>query len=404
MYLCILIMIHFDTIILGAGASGLIAATESARKGSKVLVIDHAKEVGKKLLISGGGKCNVTNRKISWKDYFGENPEFCKNALQKYRIENVLDILQKAEIEIEEREYGRVFCRQGAKQLVNYLAKTANVSGASFLLETTITEVTKIENAFIVKTSKGDYVADNLLVATGGLACPQIGATDIGHKIAKQFGHKIIPAKPALVGFVLKNDSALRDLQGISFMVKASVANKMEVTEPLLFTHKGLSGPAIFQLSCCWEKDEYITLDFLPSENSIELMNLPENGKLQVKTLFSRFLPNRLLQSILSEDLASKKIAILSKKDRLEIAQKIHSFSEQPSGTEGFLKAETTKGGVDTSQISPKTMESLLIPKLFFAGEVLDIAGKLGGYNIHWAFASGYVAGRNFVQLEDVSK
>ncbi len=170
----------------------------------------------------------------------------------------------------------------------------------------------------------------------------------------------------------------------------------MEVTEPLLFTHKGLSGPAIFQLSCCWKKSESVVLDFLPSENSIELMNLPDNGKLHAKTLFSRFLPGRLLQSILPEKLSSKKIAELSKKDRTEIAAQIHAFSIQPVGTESFLKAETTKGGVDTSQINPKTMESLLVPGLFFAGEVVDVAGKLGGYNIHWAFASGYIAGRNF--------
>lgn len=375
----------------------MIAAIEAAGKGCKVLVVDHAKEVGRKLLISGGGKCNVTNRKISWQDYFGENPEFCKNALQKYRIENVLDILQKANIEIEEREYGRVFCKQGAKQLVNYLAKTANNAGVNFLLEAAITEVAKTENTFTVKTSKGNYSAHNLLVATGGPACPQIGATDIGHKIAKQFGHKIIPAKPALVGLLLKPDSALRDLQGISLMVKASIEEKMEVTEPLLFTHKGLSGPAMFQLSCCWEVGEHITLDFLPSENSIALMGVVDNGKLQVKTLFSHFLPNRLQQAIISDELTSRKIATLSKKDRMEIARQVHSFTVQPAGTENFLKAETTKGGVATAQVNSTTMESLLTPKLFFAGEVLDIAGKLGGYNIHWAFASGYMAGRSFL-------
>ncbi len=399
-------MAHFDSIILGAGASGLMAAIESAKKGCRVLAIDHAKEVGKKLLVSGGGKCNVTNREISWKDYFGENPEFCKYALQKYRIENVLDILKKADIDIEEREYGRIFCKQGAKRLVDYLAKTAQNLGVTFLLGTTITEVGYAENIFTVKTSKQTHSTGNLLVATGGLACPQIGATDIGHKIGKQFGHKIIPTKPALVGLVLQPDSALRNLQGISLMVKASIAEKMEATEPLLFTHKGLSGPAIFQLSCCWEKGESVVLDFLPFENSIELMNLPDHGKLQVKTLFSRFLPDRLLQSILPTEPASRKIATLSKKDRTEIAAQIHSFSIQPVGTENFLKAETTKGGIDTSQVNPKTMESLLTPNLFFAGEVLDIAGKLGGYNIHWAFASGYIAGRNFMvgKQPDASK
>ncbi len=390
-------MMKYDTIILGAGAAGLMAAIEATKKGSSVLVIDHAKEVGRKLLISGGGKCNVTNRKISWKDYFGENPEFCKNALQKYRIENILDILQKASIDIEEREYGRIFCRQGSGQLVNYLYRMASSSGAAFLLSTTITEVEKADNIFIVNTSKGMYTATNLLVATGGPACPQIGATDIGHKIAKQFGHKIIPAKPALVGLTLAPDAVLRNLQGISLMVKAAVAGKMEAIEPLLFTHKGLSGPAIFQLSCCWERGEFITLDFLPSDNVIAMMNQPENGKLQVKTLFSRLLPERLLLSILPEKLLTEKIATLNKKDKAEVAEKIHSFSIQPTGMESFLKAETTKGGVDTTQINPKTMESLFVPGLFFAGEVMDIAGKLGGYNIHWAFASGYAAGRNFL-------
>ncbi len=392
-------MTHFDSIILGAGASGLVAAIESTKKGGRVLVIDHAGAVGRKLLISGGGKCNVTNRDISWKSYFGEQPEFCKNALLKYRIENVLDMLQKANIEIEEREYGRLFCRRGARQLVNYLEKTARQAGASFLLDTRIEAIEKTEAIFTVSTSNGCFSARNLLVATGGPACPQIGATDFGHKIAKQFGHKIIPAKPALVGLTLSVDSPLHNLQGISLLLKAAINGKMEAEEPLLFTHKGLSGPAIFQLSCCWEKGDALTLDFLPSEDAQALMKLAENGKLQVKTLFSRLLPERLLQAILPEQLASKKIAALTRPERTEIACRIHSFSVTPSGTENFLKAETTKGGVSTAQLNPRTMESLLVPRLFFAGEVIDIAGKLGGYNIHWAFASGYAAGKQMPQM-----
>ncbi len=394
-------MLPFDIIVLGAGASGLLAATEAAKKGGRVLVIDHAGHVGKKLLISGGGKCNITNRKILWKDYFGENPEFCKPALQKYRIENVLQLLKEADIDIEEREYGRIFCAQGAKPLVQYIKKTADNLGVTFFLETTIEHVEKQNDYFQIQTSKGQFSACHVIVATGGLAYPQAGATDIGHQIAKQFGHKIIPAKPALAGLVLPSDSALQNLQGISLLANASISHKMVVTEPLLFTHKGLSGPVIFQLSCCWERGDAVVLNFMPDENALNLMNAPENGKLQVKSLFSRFLPVRLLQAILPLDLHSRKIAGLGKKERQIIADKIHSFMEIPIGTENFTKAETTKGGVSTQQIDAKTMESKLVPRLFFTGEVIDIAGKLGGYNIHWAFASGYAAGRNSFKKDD---
>ncbi len=393
-------MAYFDVAILGAGASGLMAAIEAAKKGGRVLVVEHAPIAGKKILISGGGKCNVTNRSISYKDYFGQNPEFCKTALQKYRLESVLQLLQKAEIDIEEREQGRLFCRQSAKQLVHFLKESAEDLGVQFVFNAEIEKVEKGGQLFDIETSQGHFSAFQVVVATGGLSYPQAGATDIGHKIAKYFGHRIIPTKPALAGFVLPQNSRLKNLQGISLLVKASIIGKMEAEEPLLFTHNGLSGPAMLQLSCCWEKEDPLQINFLPSEDVLTLLNLPENGKLQVKTVLSRFLPDRLIQAVLPAELLSRKIAELGKKDRNEISRKIHTFEEKPLKTEGFMKAETTKGGVDTLQINPKTMESLLVPRLFFTGEVLDIAGRLGGYNIHWAFASGYLAGRSVISME----
>ena len=385
----------YNVIILGAGASGLMAAINAAARGRSVLVIDYAKKAGRKVLVSGGGKCNITNMKISANDYFGADNTFCRYALRHFTTGSILDILDKADIKTEERDLGRVFCKRGADEIVSYLVSIAKNSGVRFVLDTQISEVS-FSTHFYVNCEGGQYESSNLLVATGGLAWPQIGATNIGYVIAKQFGHKVLPLKPALTGFILPPNSPLMNLQGISLDVQLQIKGKSAVIEePLLFTHKGISGPAALQVSCFWEKGDVIAINFLPQENIISRMHEPQNGKLFVGKQLTRFLPERLVASIIPKNIAERKVAELGKKDRNIISDCVHSYLVVPDSVEGFSKAEVTMGGVSTSEINPKSMESLLQKGLFFSGEVMDITGKLGGYNIHWAFASGYVAGQN---------
>ncbi|MDR2773846.1 MAG: NAD(P)/FAD-dependent oxidoreductase [Tannerella sp.] len=384
----------YDVIILGAGASGLIAAINAAKRGRKVLIIDHAEKAGKKLLISGGGKCNITNKHISLSDYFGENNSFCRYALKRFTTESILGILHKANIKAEERVHGRIFCKNGADEIVAYLFNASVNSGVRFSLDTEISEVSHTTH-FLVKCEGRQYESQHLLVATGGLAWPQTGATNLGYRIAKQFGHKVTPLKPALAGFILPPDSPLMNLQGISLNVQLHVKGKSPVIEePLLFTHRGISGPSVLQVSCFWEKGDTVTINFLPSKNIVSQMHEPCNGKLFAKNLILQFLPERLAGALIPGYLSERKVAELSRKDRTAIAERIHAFPVCPDSCEGFSKAEVTMGGVCTGEINSRSMESMLLKGLFFSGEVIDITGKLGGYNIHWAFASGYLAGQ----------
>ncbi|MDR1525922.1 MAG: NAD(P)/FAD-dependent oxidoreductase [Tannerella sp.] len=386
----------YDVIIIGAGASGLMAAIEAAKRGRRTLIIDHAKRVGRKLLVSGGGKCNVTNTHISASDYFGADNSFCRYALKQFTTDSILRLLYQAGIETEERDHGRIFCKKGADEIVSYLLHASESGGVHFSLNTEVPEVSHTTH-FRVKCESGAlYESQRLLVATGGLAWPQIGATNFGYRIARQFGHKVTPLKPALTGFILPQDSPLLNQQGISLDVQIQIKGKSAVIEePLLFTHKGMSGPSVLQVSCFWEKGDTVTINFLPSEDVISQMHEPGNGKLFVKNLFMHYIPERLVRAIIPDHLSGRKVAELGKKDRNAIAGYIHSFPVCPDSVEGFSKAEATLGGVCTGEINPESMESLLLEGLFFSGEVIDVTGRLGGYNIHWAFASGHIAGQH---------
>lgn len=403
-------MTVYDVIIIGAGASGLMASIHAATRGCRVLVIDHANSAGKKILLSGGGKCNITNRHVSTADYFGADHKFCKHALKSFTTASVIHLLQEARIATEEREHGRIFCKKGAHEIVTFLVRTAEQLDVHFLMNMKVSEVKHDDGSFFVQctephvktthllTKRSDklFQAAHLLMATGGLACPQIGATDLGYRIARQFGHEIISIKPALAGFILPDSSPLRNLQGISLNVCIQIKGRGKVVEePLLFTHQGISGPAVLQVSCFWEAGEVILINFLPADNIVLQMHNPINGKLQVKSLVARLLPERLAKALLPACLSERKVAEINRKDREIIAESIHSYPVTPDAVEGFTKAEATLGGVSTRELNPKSMESLLLKGLYFSGEVIDITGRLGGYNIHWAFASGYVAGQN---------
>jgi len=412
---------NYDVIIIGVGASGLMAAVHAAKRGRKTLVVDHGAPAGRKMLISGGGKCNITNRWVSTTDYYGADTSFCKFALKHFPPEAVLQLLQKAKIETEEREHGRIFCKKGANEIVSYLVRSAKDSGVRFLMNAKVSEVShspyascmrcdelafkqsdsvslsvKKSGIFCVKCEESTFEASHLLIATGGLAWPQIGATHFGYAIAKQFGHTVTPLRPALSGFILPPASPLLNLQGISLDVQIQIKGKNKIIEePLLFTHRGISCPAALQVSCFWEKGDIVTINFLPSEDIISRMHDPDNGKLAVKSLVTQFLPERLVKALIPEQLSERKVAELSKHNRKIIAGYIHHYTVLPEAVEGFSKAEATLGGISTHELNPQSMESLRVKGLFFAGEVIDITGKLGGYNIHWAFASGSIAGQN---------
>ena len=386
----------FDVIIIGAGASGLMAAIHAAKRGRKLLVIDHADQAGRKLLVSGGGKCNITNRLVTVADYYGTDTSFCKHAIKSFPSGSVIQLLESAKIETEERALGRIFCKKGAHEIVSYLVDTAKEWGVRFLFNSKVLEVTGSSGNFCVKGKETTFETSHLLLATGGLACPQIGATNYGYVIAEQFGHTVVPMKPVLAGFVLSQNSHLLNLQGISLHVKIQIKGKDKIIEePLLFTHQGLSGPGILQVSCFWEKGDVVLINFLSSDDLISQMHKPENGRLLVKNLVMQFLPERLVKALISEPLSIRKVAELSKSDRIIIAKCVHQCVVVPETVEGYAKAEATLGGVSTHAINPKSMESMLVKGLFFAGEVIDITGRLGGYNIHWAFASGFIAGQN---------
>ncbi|MDR1380817.1 MAG: NAD(P)/FAD-dependent oxidoreductase [Tannerella sp.] len=386
-------MEKYDAIILGAGASGLMAAIRASERGRRVLVVDHSEKAGRKLLASGGGKCNVTNRHVSVSDYLGEDSSFCRHALGQFTVDSIAGILRGAGIETEEREHGRIFCKNGAGEIVAYLTGAAKSGGADFSLGADVSEVSHTA-CFQVKCGRVRYESQRLLVATGGLAWPQTGATDLGYRIARQFGHRVTPLRPALAGFVLPQDSPLLHLQGISLNAQLRIRGKSAaVEEPLLFTHRGISGPSVLQISCFYEKDDVVEINFLPPEDAVALMHDPRNGKLLVKNLFAHLLPERLVRAIIPAGLSERKVAGLARKERGIIAGCIHSFPVCPASPESFSRAEATMGGVRTSEINPKSMESLLTEGLFFSGEVVDITGRLGGYNIHWAFASGHLAG-----------
>ena len=402
----------YDVFIIGAGVSGLIAAIQAAQRGRRTLILDHAITAGNKMRISGGGKCNITNRHVSVADYFGADTSFCKYALKRFPTASILKLLDTAHIATEEREYGRIFCKKEATEIVMYLRLTAELAGVHFMMGAFVTDIKYKTGKFVIEINVEELLstatagqpapepqnrllsAKSLLIASGGLAYPQVGASDFGYSIAKQFGHTILPLRPALVGFILPPSSPLRNLQGISLDVQIQIKGTT-IAEPFLFTHQGISGPASLQASCLWEPGDTLIVNFLPTDDIIAQMHVPQNGRFLVKNLITRLLPERLAKALIPEHLADRKVAELSKQDRKNIAGAIHAYPIDPVAVDDYTKAEATMGGVSTHELNPKSMESRLQKGLFFSGEVVDVAGRLGGYNIHWAFASGFVAGKN---------
>ena len=389
---------HFDVIVLGAGAAGLMAASVAGQRGKRVAVLDHADAVGKKILISGGGRCNFTNLGIEPKCFLSNNPHFAKSALARYTQYDFLDLVNKYNIDWHEKTLGQLFCDGSAKQIVKLLLEECSNAGVVMHLEKQVESLSHDGEKFTVETSDLTYESEAIIVATGGLSIPKLGASDLAYKIARQFKLKIVEPKPALVPFTLNKEEALfKELSGVATDV-VTRCKKTEFAEAALFTHKGLSGPAILQISSYWQHGSAINIDFLPTQKPGWLSDLKkERPQLQLATALNQFLPERLAETLAEKATNNREQKLIQFKDaELKVLeQQLSDWEFNPNGTEGFAKAEVTIGGVSTDELSSKTMEAKKIPGLYFIGECVDVTGWLGGYNFQWAWSSGWVAGQS---------
>ncbi len=390
-----------DVIVIGAGAAGLMCAGTAAGFGKSVLVLDLAEKAGKKILISGGGRCNFTNRFAGSGNFISANPHFCKSALARFSARDFIDWVEQSDISYHEREHGQLFCDQSASQILNMLLSPCHDFGVQISLQTEIQSVEKHDH-FVVKTSKGDFSAESLVIATGGLSIPKMGATPFGLKVAKSFGLNVIEAVPGLVPFTFtgKDKESLKELAGISLSV--TVRNRdISFTEAMLFTHRGLSGPAMLQISSYWSPGETISINLLPGFDVAQLLaeKCQQRPHAQLGTVLSELLPKRLVQLLFEAVLREVPLKQLGHRQIEQVLETIQNWQLKPNGTEGYRTAEVTVGGVDTDELSSKTMQSKKQPGLYFIGEVVDVTGQLGGYNFQWAWSSGYVAGMAIAEM-----
>jgi predicted Rossmann fold flavoprotein len=390
-------MTETDVIIVGAGASGLMCAIEAGKRGRKVLVLDHANKAGKKILMSGGGRCNFTNYSIEPNNFISHNPHFCKSALSRYTQWDFLALIGRYQIPFHEREYGQLFCNDSAKDILAMLLTECDKAGVVVQLNAHLDKIERQGEQFQLTTSQGNFTSQSLVVATGGLSIPKMGATPLGYKIAEQFGINVLPTRAGLVPFTLQPEDKEKfsALSGIAVPCVVSTKDKSFV-ENVLFTHRGLSGPAILQISSYWYPGEELIINLLPQVDlEVELKSKRQQKlKNKLKTILEGYLPKRLLGVFLSDDVLEVSLQDLSDKQIQRVAYQLHHWTIKPNGTEGYRTAEVTTGGVDCDAVSSKTMESKQEPGLYFIGEVLDVTGWLGGYNFQWAWSSAWCAGQ----------
>jgi hypothetical protein len=382
-----------DVIVIGAGAAGLFCASIAARRGRSVLILEHADKPGKKILISGGGRCNFTNLQASPENYLCSNPGFHKSALARYTPADFLSLVEKYRIRYYEKKLGQLFCQESATQIVKMLMHECEAGGARIHLNCIVREISKTDH-FTVTTSQGTYQAESVVIATGGLSIPKMGATDFGYRIARQFGLRIVEPRPGLVPLTLPENELriYRDLSGVSVDALVS-CRKQTFRENILLTHKGLSGPAILQISSYWKRGESISINLLPDEQAYALLQDNQRESFSLSTLLGAKMPQRFARAWTEAALLTKPMKQYSLRELQAIAGRLHQWNLKPQDTEGFGKAEVTAGGVNTDDLSSKTMESRQVPGLYFIGEIVDVTGWLGGYNFQWAWASGFAAG-----------
>jgi predicted Rossmann fold flavoprotein len=380
-----------DVVILGAGAAGLMCAIEAGKRGRRVALLERADRAGKKILISGGGRCNFTNLHCRPENFHSANPHFAKSALARYEPSDFLTLVQKHAIPYHEKTHGQLFCDRSAQDILDMLETECRAAGVQIALNKNVQEVLRADE-FIVRTESGEFRAPVLVVATGGLSIPKIGATSLGYDIARQFGMKIQETRPGLVPLVLGAADRERycDLTGVSAEVEVST-DEASFREKMLITHRGLSGPAILQISTFWRKHSAVRIDLAPGRDAtLSIRESAERNMRAARSALHEILPKRLA----GRWLEMHKPDAWTNRALEELERQLHEWVVIPAGTEGYEKAEVTAGGVDTDELSSKNMESRRVPGLFFIGEVVDVTGHLGGFNFQWAWASGAAAGR----------
>ena len=389
---------NYDVIVIGGGAAGLMCSIEAGKRKRSVCLIEHTSKIAEKIRISGGGRCNFTNLYSSDRNFISKNIHFSKSAFGKYDQNDFVSLVSKHNIEYYEKKLGQLFCKKSAREIIEMLISECKNQDIKIKLETSVITISKEKDTYFVKTNKGNFSSKSLVVATGGLSIPKIGATDLGYRIAKQFNLNVTNLFPALVPLTFKNDTLefCKNLAGIS--INASVAiDKISFEEGLIFTHRGVSGPSILQISSYWKEGKPISINLLPSVNFYEILTNKRlnSAKTNISNILSEYLPKNLAIAICDKLNINKKISETSNNDFRKLTNFVHNWSIVPDGTEGYKTAEVTIGGVSTNEISSTTMECKKHSGLYFIGEVLDVTGHLGGHNFQWAWSSGFVAGQH---------
>ncbi|MEB3435802.1 NAD(P)/FAD-dependent oxidoreductase [Pseudomonas sp. A2] len=385
-----------DVIILGAGAAGLMCAQLSARRGRRVLLLDHANKPGKKILMSGGGRCNFTNLYTEPANFLSHNAHFCKSALARYTQWDFIELVCKHGVAYHEKKLGQLFCDNKASDILDMLLAECDEAGAEIRMHTSIEQIEKTESGYLLQTSGGQFACQSLVIATGGLSIPTLGATGFGYLVARQFGHTLLPTRAGLVPFTITEPqlkAMCTELSGTSLDCTAS-CNGTSFRENLLFTHRGLSGPAILQISSFWEAGDTVEINLLPDRDALSWLQQmqAERANAELKTVLGEVFTRKLANLLAEQWFESKPMKQYTPAELAHIAEKLANWQVVPAGTEGYRTAEVTLGGVDTREVSSKTMESLKSPGLYFIGEVLDVTGHLGGFNFQWAWASANAA------------
>ena len=393
-----------EVVIIGAGAAGMMCAIEAGKRGRSVLLVDHAEKLGEKIRISGGGRCNFTNLDVRPEHFLSANPDFCRSALARYTPQDFLALIDKHGITWEERKHGQLFCVDSAQQIIDMLKAECDDAQVQWRMSTEVTsievtsiEVTSIEKheRFEIATSHGRFKSESLVIASGGLSIPQIGASAFGYRIAEQFGLAVTPLRAGLVGLTFAPETLAQfaDLSGISIDAQVS-CNGTNFREQMLITHRGLSGPAILQISSYWNPGLDVSVNLLPDRDAATMLDAAQASEKLLANVLGEWLPQRLAERWVAVNFENQPMKRLGATRRSEIAARLHDWRIRPSGTVGYKKAEVTLGGVDTRDLSSKTLETRKLPGLYFIGEVVDVTGHLGGYNFQWAWASGYAAGQ----------
>ena len=388
---------NYDVIIIGAGAAGLMAAIQTGKRGRRVLVIDHSKKIGEKIRISGGGRCNFTNLNCNASKFISKNPKFSISALNRFTHIDFINLIKKYNIKYHEKKLGQLFCDGSAKQIIDMLLMECDQNNVIIRSNTIVNDIQKEGNRYLVSINDNKYISESLIIATGGLSIPKIGASSFGYDVAKKFGINVIDTYPALVPLIFGDKllSMCKELSGLSLKSRIS-CNKTKFDEGMLFTHRGLSGPSILQISSYWKLNDVIEINLSPT---IDLFNFltykkASSPKANINNLISEIMPKRLALILCTDNNLNGNISEIPDNLLKKFSNSINGWIIKPIGSEGYRTAEVTRGGIDTNELSSKTMMSKEHPGLFFIGEVVDVTGHLGGYNFQWAWSSGYVAGQ----------